>query len=221
MTELVPPLPELIGRARRLAAQPRRSILGITGAPGSGKSTLAGELVAALAPSAVAVPMDGFHLANAELDRLGRSDRKGAPDTFDAAGYVALLHRVRERKSHAVYAPAFDRALEEPVAGSIAVASDVRLVVTEGNYLLLDEDPWSGVRSVLDEVWYVEVDEVLRLERLIARHIRHGKSPSAARAWALGPDARNAERIAATREQADLVVAGLGRQAGGWSRGEA
>lgn len=219
MTVPAPNLPELIGRARRLAARPRRSILGITGAPGSGKSTLAGALVAALTPSAVAVPMDGFHLANAELDRLGRSERKGAPDTFDAAGYLALLHRVRERASDAVYAPAFDRALEEPVAGSIAIASEVRLVVTEGNYLLLDEDPWSGVRSVLDEVWYVEVDDPLRLEWLIARHIRHGKSPAAARAWALGPDARNAERIAATREQADLVVSGLVCQADGRSRG--
>jgi pantothenate kinase len=153
--------------------------------------------------------MDGFHLANAELERLGRSDRKGAPDTFDAAGYVVLLQRLRERRpdADAVYAPAFDRALEEPVAGSIAIASEP-LVVTEGNYLLLNEHPWPTARCVLDEVWYVEVDEALRLERLIARHIRHGKSPAAARAWALGPDARNAERIAANRGKADLVVSG-------------
>lgn len=206
--------PELIARVQRLAARSGRSIIGITGAPGSGKSTLAAELVAALTTTAVAVPMDGFHLANAELDRLGRRDRKGAPDTFDAAGYVALLRRVRDGRSETVYAPAFDRALEEPVAGSIAIAPEIPLVVTEGNYLLLAEDPWPQARSVLDEVWYVEVDEPVRLERLIARHVQHGKSPAAARAWALGPDARNAKRIAETRAHADLIVSGVGSRAG-------
>ncbi|MFJ6723264.1 nucleoside/nucleotide kinase family protein, partial [Streptomyces sp. NPDC091259] len=136
----------LEARARALAAAGGRRILGIAGAPGAGKSTLAAELVRALGPGlAVVVPMDGFHLAQAELERLGRADRKGAPDTFDAAGYVALLARLRERAAAAVYAPTFDRALEEPVAGSIRVGPHVPLVITEGNYLLHGAGAWAGV----------------------------------------------------------------------------
>ncbi|MDP9397619.1 MAG: nucleoside/nucleotide kinase family protein, partial [Actinomycetota bacterium] len=191
--------------ARALAAGGPRRILGITGAPGSGKSTLAARLVAALAPDAVLVPMDGFHLANAELVRLGRRDRKGAPDTFDAAGYAALLRRLRPA-GELVYAPAFDRGLEEAIVGAIPVPADVPLVVTEGNYLLLEEGSWRAVRALLDEVWYLDLDEELRLERLIGRHVAYGKTPAEARAWSLGPDQRNAARIAATRDRADLVL---------------
>jgi pantothenate kinase len=196
---------DLLARARALAAGPRR-ILGLTGAPGAGKSTLAAELVAALGPDAVLVPMDGFHLANAELLRLGRRDRKGAVDTFDAAGYVALLRRLRDPADELVYAPHFAREIEEPIACALPVPAAVPLVVTEGNYLLVDEGPWSAVRGLLDEVWYVEVPEDVRLDRLVSRHIAFGKDPEAARAWSLGSDQRNAEVIAATRERADRVV---------------
>jgi pantothenate kinase len=197
----------LLARATRLAAAGERRLLGITGAPGAGKSTLARELVDALAPHAVLVPMDGFHLAQAELDRLGRHGRKGAIDTFDAGGFVALLARLRAADEPQVYAPTFRRDLEEPIAGAICVPRAVPLVVTEGNYLLVDRPPWAEVRDVLDDVWYLEPDEALRLERLIERHRAFGRDPEAARAWAAGSDQRNAELIALTRPRADLVVA--------------
>lgn len=198
-------VPELVGRAREVVGDGHRALLGITGPPGSGKSTLTDALTAGLSPDAVTVPMDGFHLSQNVLVRLGRQDRKGAPDTFDAAGYVALLARIRAAEE-TVYAPAFDRRIEEPVAGSIAVPPTVPLVLTEGNYLLLDDTPWDRVRDELDAVWYVQVDPDVRVERLIARHVRHGKTPEAARAWVLGNDERNAELVDRTRDRADLVV---------------
>jgi pantothenate kinase len=196
---------ELIARARRLAGASGRRVLGITGAPGAGKSTLAQRLADELAGAAVLVPMDGFHLANATLDRLGRRARKGAPDTFDAHGFAALLRRLREG-GPTVYAPRFHREIEEPIAGAIAVPPDVALVITEGNYLLLDEGDWAPVRELLDEAWYLDCDEEVRLAGLIARHEEFGKSPADARAWALGTDQRNAVLIEATRARADLVV---------------
>ena len=167
---------------------------------------LAAALVAALAPAAALVPMDGFHLANDELIRLGRRDRKGAPDTFDAAGYVALLRRLRDPLDGVVYAPDFRREIEEPIAGAIPIPREVPLVVTEGNYLLVGEGGWSAVRGLLDEVWYLNTEEAVRVERLVARHVAHGKSPEAALAWSLGSDQHNAELVAGTRETADLIV---------------
>ena len=124
--------------------------------------------------------MDGFHLAQAELVRLGRRDRMGAPDTFDALGYIALLRRLRERTEDVVYAPAFRREIEEPIAGAIAVSCATPLVVTEGNYLLVPDEPWAGVRPLLDECWYADLDESTRLRWLIQRHVDHGKTPQAA-----------------------------------------
>src|SRR4051794_27584098 len=132
---------EFISRAARLLDRGQRVLLGLVGAPGSGKSTCARELADAFAGRAVVVPMDGFHLSNAELARLGRASRKGAPDTFDASGYVALLRRLRSA-DETVYAPAFHRDLEEAIAGSIAIPPTVPLVITEGNYLLLADGPW-------------------------------------------------------------------------------
>jgi pantothenate kinase len=195
----------------RLATGPSRRLLGLTGPPGAGKTTAAGTLVSALVDAlgpgrAVVVGMDGFHLAQAELERLGRTDRKGAPDTFDAAGFVALLARLRSRQDPVVYAPLFRRELEEPIAGAQPVPRDVPLVVVEGNYLLLDGDDWGRVRPLLDACWYVDPDDDLRLERLIGRHVAHGRSPAAAREWVLRSDQANARLIEATRDRADRLL---------------
>ncbi|MFF9843509.1 nucleoside/nucleotide kinase family protein [Streptomyces sp. NPDC013740] len=202
-------LDRLAERARALAGAGGRRVLGIAGPPGAGKSTLAARLVARLDGSAVLVPMDGFHLAQAELERLGRAGRKGAPDTFDAAGYAALLLRVRAAEpGTTVYAPAFDRALEEPVAGAIPVPPEVPLVITEGNYLLHDEGPWSAVLPLLDEAWYLDLDARRRVPRLVARHIRFGKEEETARRWVADSDEANARLVARGRGRAHLVVRG-------------
>jgi pantothenate kinase len=194
----------LVERARRLAGAGGRRVLGIAGPPGAGKSTLAARVVEALGPDvARLVGMDGFHYAQAELVRLGRADRKGAPDTFDADGFAALLARLRTSADDVVYAPEFRREIEEPIACAVPVPRAVPLVVTEGNYLLL----WPGVRPQLDECWYIAaVDEPARVERLIGRHVAFGRTPEAAREWVLRSDERNAALIATTRDRADLVV---------------
>jgi pantothenate kinase len=197
---------QALERARRLAAGGRRALLGITGPPGGGKSTLAAAIAAELGERAVLVGMDGFHLAQAELVRLGKADRKGAPDTFDAAGYVALLRRLRAADEDVVYAPEFRREIEEPINAAIAVPREIPLVITEGNYLLIDEGPWRHVRELLDETWYVVQDDSTRVELLIARHIEFGKDPDFARDWVLRSDERNAELIATTRERADALI---------------
>ncbi|MFD4969931.1 nucleoside/nucleotide kinase family protein [Streptomyces sp. NPDC058424] len=207
-----PTFDDLLARARALPRAGHRAVLGVAGSPGAGKSTLAEHLVRALnadgdgEPWVTHVPMDGFHLADVELDRLGRRDRKGAPDTFDAAGYAALLRRLREEPDETVYAPGFDRVLEQPVAGTVPVPPSARLVVTEGNYLLLDTGLWARVRPRLDEVWFCELDEPERVRRLVARHEEFGKSHQEAVAWVLGTDQRNADLVAATRSRADLIV---------------
>jgi len=176
---------------------------------GAGKSTLAAALADALGSArAAVVPMDGFHLAQAELERLGCAGRKGAPDTFDESGFVALLARLRQATEPVTYAPQFRREIEEPVAGAIPVPREVPLVIVEGNYLLVDDGPWAAVRDLLDECWYVEVDEAVRMDRLVARHRAFGRTPEQARAFACGSDQANADVIAATRGRADVVVAG-------------
>ncbi len=187
----------------RLAERWGRPVVGLTGSPGSGKSTLAAALAAAYA--GVVVPMDGFHVADVELARRGLLEVKGAPETFDAHGYAALLARVRARE-HTVLAPMFERDLEQPVAGAIPLPPDAGLVVAEGNYLLLPDDPWPGVRAQLDAVWYIVVDEDLRAERLLARHVASGKDPDAAAAWITRVDEPNAERVEAAAGAADLVL---------------
>ena len=207
MTEVVSlTLACLVERAWELVEPGRRRILGVTGAPGAGKSTVAEALVAALDGHAVLVPMDGFHLANGELERLGRRGRKGAVDTFDSAGYAALLRRLRDPAEGCVYAPVFRREIEEPIAGAIRVQPDVPLVVTEGNYLLVDTGAWAAVRTLVDAVWFLAPPEPLRLDRLVRRHEAFGKPPAQAREWALGTDQRNAELVEATRGRADLVI---------------
>ena len=187
----------------------RRTIIGICGAPGAGKSTLAGLLVRAVneiaAGTAVVVGMDGFHLAKSVIAVDDRSLRRGAPDTFDAAGYAAMLARLRTGDDDSVYAPEYRREIEDPVNAAIAVSRSVRLVVTEGNYLLHPD--WVTARAQLDEVWYLEApDETVRVERLIARHVQYGKAPERAREHVLSSDERNAELVASHRERADRVL---------------
>ena len=206
-------LDHLIHRGQTLVTMGSRRLLGICGAPGSGKSTLAEQLVAALGDRAVLVGMDGFHLSQRELRRLGREHRKGAPDTFDAAGYVDLIRRLRRNgpdqpDAETVYAPEFRREIEEPVACAVPVSPEVPLVVTEGNYLLLPDHPWSALRALLDEVWFLAPDESVRLDRLVERHRRYGRSDAEARDRAYGSDQANAVRILATADRADLVFRG-------------
>lgn len=194
-----------IARVEALLARERRVILGITGPPGAGKTRLARDITSSF-DDAVHVPMDGFHLADAELRRLGRLDRKGAIDTFDSYGYLALIERMRRRPKQMIYAPAFDRDIEQPIAGSIPVPPETRLVVTEGNYLLDDDAPWPAIAARLQQVWYVEVARAERHRRLVARHVEFGKTPQQAEAWVRDVDDPNAARVESTRAAADLVV---------------
>ncbi len=214
-----PQLDELAERALGLVRPGERAILGIAGSPGAGKTTLAialatrvNELSAASggpgAPFAAHLPMDGYHLAESTLRRLGRLDRKGAIDTFDGWGFVALLQRLLAERDHTVYAPSFDRRVEEPIAGEIAVEPSTQLVVVEGNYLLVDEEPWASVKGLLAEAWFCETSEAERERRLVARHELGGRSPEAALDWARSVDGRNALLIESTLPRADLVVAG-------------
>lgn len=194
-------------RLDRLAARADRTLLGIVGPPGAGKSTLAARLLARQAACAQIVPMDGFHLANRELARLGRAGRKGAPDTFDADGYVALLRRLRSQApNETVYAPDYRREIEEPVAGAIPILAGTRLLIAEGNYLALDQGGWRPVAGLLDEIWYVDVDQHVRMARLVARHMQFGRTQAQAEAWAQGTDEPNARLIETTLARVQFKV---------------
>jgi pantothenate kinase len=199
---------DLLAAASELASRGRREILGITGAPGAGKSTLARRLVGALgADRVVLVPMDGFHLANAILVRAGLRQVKGAVETFDDAGYAHLIQRIRtQQPGETIYAPTFDRSLEEPIAGSIAVTSDVPLVITEGNYLLAETGCWPLARHCLTESWFLDPPHADRIRWLTARHQEYGRSPEQARHWAIGSDERNAQLIRATSHRAERMI---------------
>ena len=193
------------GKDVRVASGTRR-IIGIVGCPGAGKSTLASGLAAENPETTVVVPMDGFHLAQRELVRLGRAARKGAPDTFDVDGYVALLQRLRAAPDEVVYAPYFDRRIEEPIANAISVEPRHSTIVTEGNYLMHTEGGWEAVRELLDECWYVDCDYSSRIVRLIARHIQHGRTGSQAAAWVHDVDEPNARLVRTALVSADVVI---------------
>ena len=186
-----------------------RIVVGIVGAPGAGKSTLATELAEALAPAAAVLPMDGFHLSQERLVELDRRERMGAPDTFDVAAFLATLIAVRRgfgNSGDSIAAPGFDRQAEEPVPGAIHISPEFSTVLIEGNYLLLESDGWERVAPLLDLTFFVELDRETRIERLVARHEKYGKSPTEAAEWALGPDEANAVLIHATETRADHRV---------------
>ena len=187
-------------------ARAKRRILGITGAPGVGKTTYALVQVSTNGAPAAYVPMDGFHLADVTLTALGRLGRKGAPDTFDAWGYAALLRRVHDERDHVVYAPGFERHLEQPIAGAVAVPPEADFVVTEGNYLLLDRPEWRAVREQLDEVVHLVTDDDVRRRRLVARHVEFGKTLAEAEEWVARVDDANAALVEAVAHRADRVV---------------
>lgn len=201
---------QLLTRAEAMLHKPGRSILGIAGPPGAGKSTISAWLYEHLTvryPREVAVvPMDGFHLAQSLLQARGLEHRKGAPDTFDGAGYIAILHRLRAHSQREVLAPTFRRDIEDPIAGAIPVAADVRLIITEGNYLLLDEEPWNDVAPLLDEVWFVELDSEERVRRLTARHMQFDRDLAIAEWRATGNDERNAVLVAAGSHRSNLII---------------
>ena len=213
---------DLLARdAIALAGDSSRAILGIAGCPGAGKSTFVEELLvrirAVVGDDWVAhVPMDGFHLADAQLDRIGARNCKGAPETFDAAGYAHLLDRVRRERDDPIYVPGFDRVLEQPLAAALVVLPSARLVVTEGNYLLLDDPQWERARRAMDAVWFVASEEAMRVERLVARHIEFGKAPADASAWVATTDQRNSDLVAGTAGRADRVIL---NGATGWGLG--
>jgi pantothenate kinase len=203
---------DLLARdAIALVADSSRAILGVAGSPGAGKSTLVDVLLERIRTVkgddwVAHIPMDGFHLADAQLDRIGARARKGAPDTFDSAGYAHLLKRVKAEIDDPVYVPGFDRTLEQPLAAALVVLPSARLVVTEGNYLLLDRPHWARARGAMDAVWFVASEENERIERLVARHIEFGKTPEEARAWVATTDQHNSDLVAGTVGSADRVI---------------
>jgi pantothenate kinase len=204
-----PPLRELAGRALALTAS-GRAVLGVVGEPGAGKSTVADALLAEverLRPGvAAAVSMDGFHLAQRVVDRMGKAATKGAIDTFDAHGFVALLRRTREETRQPVWWPEFRREIEEPVAGAVEVAPRHRLVIVDGNFLLAQDPPWDRVRGLLTEAWFLDADPAARRRRLAARYVRYGFAPERARAKTEGVDEDTSRAIRRGAGAADLVL---------------
>ncbi|MGW5240984.1 nucleoside/nucleotide kinase family protein [Monashia sp. NPDC004114] len=213
-----PGLSRLAERAAGLVVDGRRVVLGVAGAPGAGKTTFVEALIAHVAQTRGAdwvahLPMDGFHLADVQLRRLGALSRKGAPDTFDVAGYAHLLERVHSSPDEVIYVPGFERTLEQPLAAALVVAPSAKLVVTEGNYLLLDQEPWIRARAQLDQVWYVATDDEVRVSRLIDRHVQFGKGRDDATEWVMGSDETNAALVMKSADLADRLVVNSPR---GW-----
>jgi len=189
------------------ASASKRTIIGIIGKPGGGKSTLSKYLLKGMDPKLVSVvPMDGFHLSNKVLKELGRSDRKGAQDTFDVQGFTTLIERIKMDSADPIYYPIFDRSIEESIAAQGVVYPSTRVVIVEGNYLMHDRDGWQEISPLLDQSWYAFLDEDIRISRLISRHIAFGKDPESAKAWAKGSDQVNAELIEMGVERCDFLI---------------
>ena len=194
---------ELVSQITDDARDRSRYVFGLAGPPGSGKSTVAARLADSL--GAVVVPMDGFHLDNTELERLGLLDVKGAPETFDAAGFVRLVEQLQHADGP-VPAPSFDRVADCTIPAAITVERGAHIVIVEGNYLLLDVPPWAALRDLFDRTGYLAVDDRMRVDRLVARHVSHGRSREVASEFVRSSDEANAALVAATRARADVVI---------------
>jgi pantothenate kinase len=189
------------------AGKSRRVIVAVAGPPGAGKSTIVEDLLGVLPEaSAAVVPMDGFHYDDAVLTAKGLRQRKGAPETFDFDGYEALLKRLLA-DDRDVAVPVFDRSIEISRAAAAIVPKEVKFVLTEGNYLLLDEEPWSRLAPLFDFTVFLDVprDELER--RLIQRWLDHGRTPQDGRAWVDSNDLPNVDRVLARRRKPDMVIA--------------
>lgn len=208
MTELIRGTAGALARIRDLLRiSSERSLIGLVGKPGAGKSTLSAFLIQELNDSKLSVvPMDGYHLSNSILQSLGRDQRKGATDTFDVVGFASLLRRIKSDRSEDIYYPVFDRAIEESIAAQGVVTQETTVVIVEGNYLLHDQDGWQQIAPLLDEIWFIDIDDEARMQRLINRHVAFGKSPDSAEKWARGSDEVNAQIIAAGRDRAHAVI---------------
>ena len=198
----------LVERVRAMAGS-GRVVIGICGIPGAGKTTLAREMVARLethGTPAAHLPMDGFHLRAATLAARGATDRKGAPDTYDVDGYLALLRQVRSGFGMAVWAPDYDREVHDVVARRLLIHPQARAIVTEGNYLGLAEGPWAATRPLLSELWGVETPWEVARERLIERRVTTGRDRDDAVAWVDTVDAANAALVLPSLERADVLI---------------
>ena len=184
-----------------------RTMIGIVGKPGAGKSTVVTEIQKQFSTEEVAIiPMDGYHLSNEELIKLGRRERKGAPDTFDVEGFISLITRVRIEidKDHTF--PIFHREIEASKADEGIVLRNTKVIVIEGNYLFSEEYNWNKVFPLLDQSWFIEIDDEIRMQRLITRHIKYGKTPQEAEEWSRGSDELNARFIEKTAARAGKII---------------
>jgi pantothenate kinase len=187
-----------------LNGQNPRTLIGIVGKPGAGKSTVVEEISKKFDSKTVSIiPMDGFHLSNEELISLGRRDRKGAPDTFNVEGFTSLIKRVKSDSNVDHMFPIFHREIEASIADEGMVPKESKVVVIEGNYLFSEAHGWNGIYPLLDHSWFIEIDDEIRIERLIARHVRYGKTREEAEAWSRGSDETNARFIGLTANRAE------------------
>ena len=199
---------EALSRIKDLALKHSgRFIIGIVGKPGAGKSTLTSHLIENLPKDSVSlVPMDGYHLSNLQLKNLGLTDRKGAFNTFDSNGYVSLLKRINTETDQDIYYPVFHREIEESYAADGVVLANTKIVLTEGNYLLFDKAGWEKVAAELTEIWYININDSVRIERLVKRHEFYGKDKKSALNWATGTDEINSKIVESTAARADVII---------------